>query len=415
MGLGGSVIAPVVFGLGQSFPVLFAARAIDAFFCGNRGVTLTYLGEIVDASNEAKGFAILGGCFSMGLVIGPVLGGSLVFPADWAPRIFGGTIFDSHPFLLPNLTYAIFAALVWLIGALFLEETLPREQRCVRKRRAESPLSQGSPSSATCQNESAEASVRSRRFKILAIFPTFPKATLQVMLAYWSMSGCVAAMRQLLILVLSFGREVDGFDFGPHQLGMLQNIGAVALILCQSFVYAPLTKKLGFLATYLIGFVLLNLSFSFLPIIGLFADPGRYGLLRWIPLGAAMFCFTGAAGLTFPTAFAFINRAAAGPNRGAINGYTAAGGALSRGCFPPLAAVLLGQCSRLGGFGRYVPFYAATVVMGLGLAISWPGMRKMEKNSIGAQQAQQASDEQDQRRSRQEPLMSEADPPGEST
>ena len=32
------------------------------------------------------------------------------------------------------------------------------------------------------------------------------------------------------------------------------------------------------------------------------------------------------------------------PNRGAINGYTASGGALSRAMFPPLAALLLGRC-----------------------------------------------------------------------
>ena len=53
IGLGGSVVAPIMFGLGKSMPVIFAARALDGFFCGNMGVTRTYLGEIVDESNEA--------------------------------------------------------------------------------------------------------------------------------------------------------------------------------------------------------------------------------------------------------------------------------------------------------------------------------------------------------------------------
>ena len=42
----------------------------------------------------------------MGLFVGPILGGELVYPAERAPHIFGGTVFEEYPFLLPNLTYA---------------------------------------------------------------------------------------------------------------------------------------------------------------------------------------------------------------------------------------------------------------------------------------------------------------------
>ncbi|CAL1164714.1 unnamed protein product, partial [Cladocopium goreaui] len=85
IGLGGSCIAPVMFGLGTSLPTIFAARALDGFFCGNIGVTRTYLGEIVDESNEAKGFSFLALCFSAGLFVGPILGGELLGAANWAP------------------------------------------------------------------------------------------------------------------------------------------------------------------------------------------------------------------------------------------------------------------------------------------------------------------------------------------
>jgi len=126
IGLAGSVVAPIMFGLGQSLEVVFFARALDGFFCGNVGVSRTYLGEIVDQSNETQAFNFLSLCFATGLFIGPMLGGQLVYPAHWAPGIFAGTIFDSRPFLLPNLTYAMFALVSWVIGAIFLEETLPR-------------------------------------------------------------------------------------------------------------------------------------------------------------------------------------------------------------------------------------------------------------------------------------------------
>lgn len=116
-------------------------------------------------SSKAKGFSFLALCFSAGLFVGPILGGELlscggaisaqasvvddsffacekatwliwfmnssrflllmipsflvegfrryggdcvrlVFPAERFPQIFGGTIFETYPFLLPNLTYA---------------------------------------------------------------------------------------------------------------------------------------------------------------------------------------------------------------------------------------------------------------------------------------------------------------------
>ena len=53
---------------------------LDGFFCGNAGVTKTYLGELVDSSNEASAFGKLSLTFSLGLFIGPMLGGTLSNP-----------------------------------------------------------------------------------------------------------------------------------------------------------------------------------------------------------------------------------------------------------------------------------------------------------------------------------------------
>lgn len=43
IGLGGSVIAPIMFGLGKTMPTIFAARALDGFFCGNMGAPRPYM------------------------------------------------------------------------------------------------------------------------------------------------------------------------------------------------------------------------------------------------------------------------------------------------------------------------------------------------------------------------------------
>ena len=128
-GLAGSAVAPLLLGLADSYTAALAARLMDGFFCGNVCVARTYLGELVDAENEARAFGLLGVVFSLGLFVGPILGGTLAHPASWAPGWFDSTIFESHPFFLSNLIFACLVACVFLLGVLALQETRgPRER-----------------------------------------------------------------------------------------------------------------------------------------------------------------------------------------------------------------------------------------------------------------------------------------------
>mmetsp|Transcript_44072 Transcript_44072/g.82409 ORF Transcript_44072/g.82409 Transcript_44072/m.82409 type:complete len:511 (+) Transcript_44072:78-1610(+) len=412
VGLGGSAIAPILFGLGQTLPVIFFARGLDGFFCGNMGVTRTYLGEIVDETNEAQGFSFLALCFSAGLFLGPILGGELVYPARSLPSVFGGTVFEQYPFLLPNLTYAVFAAISWLIGAMFLEETLPKSRRCVRRgaasvqprglqRSTSGTDPSGAPRRFVCEEGEEAAAAGGNNNKC------YPITTLQVILAYCGLSGMVSAQNQLMILLVSYDRSADGFEFGPRDIGIIQNIGALGLLMSQLMLYPILTRKLGFLNTFCVGFVLSSVSYGLFPIYGLFADPDKYGSWRYLVLGTCQFVYTAATGMMFPTAFAFLNRAAEGENRGAVNGWANSTGALCRAVFPPSFAVLLGQSNRLGPFGRYIPFYITTLVGGIAIAIALPGLRRIDQKSVRTVTSQTAgcADEEDCRRSRREPLM----------
>ena len=96
LGLAGSAVAPVIFGTAQSLSVALSARLLDGFFCGNVGVARTYLGEMVDRTNEAKAFGVMASTFSLGLFIGPTLGGTLAYPAKFYPAIFAARKPASH-------------------------------------------------------------------------------------------------------------------------------------------------------------------------------------------------------------------------------------------------------------------------------------------------------------------------------
>lgn len=102
-----------------------ASRFMWGLLNGNIGVAKTYLAEICDDSNSAKGMALFGVIGGFGRSIGPVIGGFLSTPAKAFPKTFKGTVFDTYPFALPSLVIAVNCLVVFLVALIALPETLP--------------------------------------------------------------------------------------------------------------------------------------------------------------------------------------------------------------------------------------------------------------------------------------------------
>jgi len=425
-GLAGATCAAVMFGLGQDLTTVFIARGLDGFFCGNMGVTRTYLGEIVDASTEAKGFSFLSVCFSLGLFIGPILGGELVYPARFAPSIFGGTIFETHPFLLPNLTYAIFAAVSWTIGACFLEETLPKEERlpwCPRRaegnrariasrassngvgiariasRRSSGADPMGMPRVYTPMEDEDEdqetttpdveqppreqAALPARTGSISEAVAQAARpavgwlALVQVIAAYCAVAGYTSGALQLFVVIIALPPSVHGFSLGPAQIGALQNVSAVTLMIWQLFVYEPLVKRFGYLKVIIFGWTLGALAYGLFPFYDIWYSTDN-GFGRYVPLCFMQMLVAAAGGCCFPTVFTLVNRAATGLARGSVNGWANSSGALSRALLPPAVSYVLTWGQTINQYwGRYLAVYINIIVATSVIIFAIPGIRKV--------------------------------------
>mmetsp|Transcript_22964 Transcript_22964/g.50595 ORF Transcript_22964/g.50595 Transcript_22964/m.50595 type:complete len:545 (-) Transcript_22964:268-1902(-) len=421
-GLAGATCAAVMFGLGKDLTTVFIARGLDGFFCGNMGVTRTYLGEIVDASTEAKGFSFLSVCFSLGLFIGPILGGELVYPAKFAPQIFADTIFETHPFLLPNLTYAIFAAISWTIGACFLEETLPKSERlpwCPRRAEGNSART---ASSSTFSRMASRASSGADPMGMPRVFtvpegededeeqegtqdveqpraaqPTVPARTgsvsaalqqaarpavgylalVQVIAAYCAVAGYTSGALQLFVVIIALPQSVHGFSLGPAQIGALQNVSAVTLMIWQLFIYGPLVTRFGYLRVFLFGWILGALAYGLFPVYDIWYSQD-YGLERYAPLCVMQMLVAVAGGCCFPTVFTLVNRAATGLARGSVNGWANSSGALCRALLPPAVSLVLTWGNSINPYwGRYLAIYINILVSTAVVGFALPGIRKV--------------------------------------
>eukprot|EP00438_Fugacium_kawagutii_P027448 Skav208099 [mRNA] locus=scaffold1681:224923:240091:- [translate_table: standard] len=293
IGLLGSAVAPIIFGMAESLPVALGARLMDGFFCGNIGVVRTYLGETVDGSNEVKAFGILASTFSLGLIIGPMLGGSLAYPARWYPATFQGTIFDTHPFLLANLSYACLAVAALLLGFIALPESRGRAQQVALLTEAR-------------EVESSESQIQSQRLKFWQGFPK-GRHFRYTLCGSSLLFGYTAARLNSFVLVSSLPADMGGMALSPHQFGYIQVCAAAMIFLNQLTLYPALLRRFGpqFCFAVALGWtVVITLP---IPLYYMVADP-RFHFWRYVPITAWQMLTQFGLSTCFPVSVMLVNR-----------------------------------------------------------------------------------------------------------
>ncbi|KAI9591300.1 major facilitator superfamily domain-containing protein [Syncephalis fuscata] len=128
-GLLGTTICSLLFGLSTSFAWAITVRIMAGLLNGNIGVVKSMVGEITDATNQARAFSFLPMVYGMGCIVGPTIGGLLSYPADKYPELFGDSAFlHNYPFFLPCAICACFTFIGFLLTLFCLEETLNSEK-----------------------------------------------------------------------------------------------------------------------------------------------------------------------------------------------------------------------------------------------------------------------------------------------
>ncbi|KAF9122271.1 hypothetical protein BGW39_009869 [Mortierella sp. 14UC] len=124
LGLCGSTIASIFFGLSKSLAWAIISRSMCGLLNGNVGVAKSMLGEIADSTNQSQAFSIFGFAWGIGMIVGPVLGGYLANPAKNFPEIFGDwEFFIEYPYFLPCFVAATGSVVGFTVGYFFLKET----------------------------------------------------------------------------------------------------------------------------------------------------------------------------------------------------------------------------------------------------------------------------------------------------
>ncbi len=120
IGLLGSAVSYLAFGLAHSLTLLFVSRCLAGIAGANIPTAQAYIADSTTPENRAKGMGMVGAAFGLGFIFGPALGG---FLSQWG-------------YQAPALFAAGLSLLNFLAALVLLPESLPPERRTSARRRS---------------------------------------------------------------------------------------------------------------------------------------------------------------------------------------------------------------------------------------------------------------------------------------
>ncbi|KAG1744697.1 MFS general substrate transporter [Suillus paluster] len=313
VGLSGTCISMLCFGLSTSFWSLVISRCMCGILNGNVGVMRTMMGELTDSTNMAQGFALIPVVWCIGSFVGPLIGGTLARPQVTWPGLFAHPFWSKYPYFLPCAVSACLIVLAFFILLFFLEETLSTKRRSKLK-----SITLGISSGADSDDREALAQKSMANMPLRSLLTP----TIIIPIANYAMIALLdISFIVLLPLFFSTPTYLGGLGFTPSYIGSWLALFAVVDGVFQALFFAKIVDWLG-------PKRLFCLSVScFAPVILLFPFMSWLVHARGIVDHAITFTLVGQLILTvmwdmaFGTVFMFITASAPAKNvLGAVNG-----------------------------------------------------------------------------------------------
>lgn len=314
----GNVIGFLTFAFASSVAALFAARIITGIAAASIPAAQAYISDSTDEKNRAKGMAIIGLAFGLGLVLGPPIGGLL---SSY------GTGLGLSPSLLPGAAAAMLSTTALLMAVFVLPESLQRDG---------SPPQHRSP----IDHQSWSIFFRTRELRLAG-------GALAVIMC------TLASLAPILVLV---GR--DRYGLAAREVGYLLGLMGVVVVVLQFTAVHRLASRLGDVGAAMIGAGGLTLGLLLVP-----TTTARGALI-------AATCLMGVGqGLCNPTLSSYISKVAPVSHRGGILGVATSLNALARVMGPPIAGLAYDAFHTAGASLSQVVIVSVAMLLALRLVI----------------------------------------------
>jgi MFS family permease len=390
LGLISTAIMSVGFGMSHSLVGVFLFRCLSGLGNGNVGIIRTTVAEMVPAKElQPKAFSTIPMMWTIGSIVGPIIGGYLANPVKAFPSVFGDSkLFKTYPYLLPNLVCCCLFVVGISTGVFFLQETLESKKNspdygfivgekltsCCRGKRARRynhrrlkssidetdsflPHDEEGGSSGVGSG-TAVPKLRPKPLPFRKILTPLAQRNLYsyTMLAFHTM-----AFDQLLPVFMHSPPDVPidtiegsswlqfsgGIGMNSQQIGTFFMVYGICGIVIQFTVFPPMAKRFGVLNCLRMCGILFPITYFLTPLTLYFGTPWTQELALFVVL-----LIKSVAGVfAFPCQMILITNAAASlEGLGTLNGLATSSAALGRAFGPAIVGYIysLGMSSGWG-------------------------------------------------------------------
>ncbi|KAJ6468336.1 major facilitator superfamily domain-containing protein [Mycena sanguinolenta] len=346
IGLFGSSVSMICFGLSRTFWALVISRCLTGLLNGNTGVMKSALGDLTDSSNRANAFKFVPLIWAAGASLGPFIGGTLSTPQDRFPALFPGKFWAEFPYFLPCMVVGGFVFISFIAVLLFFKETAPTRAGTIKRPHKVRDPEYVNYSKVPCDPLPLK--------DLLAVFPVVISISNYVALAFLNI-----VLSALLPLFLATPIEIGGLGLPPKTIGLiLATYGAITGLFQVSF-FSILVRRFGERRIFLAGLSTCLPIFALFPVISLVAKASGISFTIWILVG----CVLGLGAMmdsSFGCIFMYITASAPSSSRGTVNGISQTTASISRAIGPALSTSLFSfsvERNMLGGYAVYALFF----------------------------------------------------------
>jgi MFS family permease len=253
MGLLGTTISLLTFGLSPNYYVAMFARGMSGALNGNVGVIKSIVAEMTDETNRPEAFSYMGVMFGFGCILGPLLGGYLSKPAERYPDIFGNiTLLQKFPYFLPCAVSALLCFCSMVFGSIYLEETLKSKKSVSMESNPlinqETITIQEVENYGTIELESSTKTNKSDSF--LQQIKSIPKNTWILIIAQAMLHHFIVILDEGTIFWGAAPIKDGGLGFTPPDFASFMASGGLSMFFIQFTIFSPLNRKFGILRIY---------------------------------------------------------------------------------------------------------------------------------------------------------------------
>ncbi|EIN05822.1 MFS general substrate transporter [Punctularia strigosozonata HHB-11173 SS5] len=379
----GAGLATVLFSLSRSLSGLLLARCLGGICSGITAVIQSVLGEMTDSSNQATAFPIFHLFWPLGVIIGPLIGGSLSnmasnagrspFLKSYVPFLL------TYPYFLPCLAAGAISLLAVCLGWYWLEETLPSKRRPAPSALRKVKLNPGRAYGAVAPPSPPPASSAPHGF------PGGPEDRAAKPPSAWSLLG-IPALRALCLsgAALSFAAtafdvvfvlfcytplQSGGLGFNASKIGYALSFAGAGSIALQLLAMPVLLRRCDNARLYRTCLAVWPLTFVGLPVLrrvvgGAEERDAHAGALLWLGLGLVLL-LSRVGCLAYSVNMVLVKAHAAPSALGRANGLAQVAQCLARAGAPAFASAVYAASVGAGpGPGLWVGVMSGLAALG---------------------------------------------------